>query len=109
MEKLKAHWEIILICIFALFSMNRCTVACNRSNKIDKLDKEIVEIGYKNDSTLKSYQKHIDSLEVILKVASERENGLRQSLEIKNDAMRQISESKKNIQVTVKQEQNQEN
>lgn len=56
---LKRNWKNIVIVILILFSLNRCTVACNRSykiqenyNKIEKLD-SVIKVQYDEISDLK--------------------------------------------------------
>ena len=56
---LKRNWKNIVIVILILFSLNRCTIACNRSykineheNKIEKLD-SVIKVQYDEISNLK--------------------------------------------------------
>ena len=39
MEYIKKNWKIILIAILVIFSLNKCTVACNRDTTINKNDR----------------------------------------------------------------------
>ena len=50
-EKIKKNWQVILICVLVLFSMNKCTVSCNRQGEIDRLNVQIDQMDsiYKND------------------------------------------------------------
>lgn len=48
-EKIKKNWQVILICVLVLFSMNKCTVSCNRQGEIDRLNAQIEQM----DSTYK--------------------------------------------------------
>lgn len=54
MKKIKQYWREILLGIFILFSLNKCTVACNRDSVIKKQDIEIIQkdsiIKVKTDS-----------------------------------------------------------
>ena len=50
MKFIKKNWKIILIVLLVIFSLNKCTVACNRSHTIDNQSTEIV----KKDSIIKS-------------------------------------------------------
>ena len=40
-EKIKQHWKVILICLFAVLWMNRCSVACSRESKIETLEDQV--------------------------------------------------------------------
>ena len=40
-EKFKQHWKVILLCLFAVLWMNRCSVACSRESKIENLEDHI--------------------------------------------------------------------
>ena len=43
MEFIKKHWKEILIGLLIVFSLNKCTVACNRDTKINKQQIELVQ------------------------------------------------------------------
>ena len=43
MEFIKKNWKIILIALLIVFSLNKCTVACNRDTKINKQQIELVQ------------------------------------------------------------------
>ena len=43
MEFIKKNWKIILIVLLIVFSLNKCTVACNRDTKINKQQIELVQ------------------------------------------------------------------
>jgi len=58
MEKIKKYWKEILIGLLIIFSMNKCTVACNRSTKLDKQETEITQ----KDSVIKV---QADSLNIL--------------------------------------------
>jgi len=57
MEFIKKHWKEILIGLLIVFSLNKCTVACNRDTKINKQQIELVQ----KDSIIKSQN---DSLNI---------------------------------------------
>ena len=40
-EKIKQHWKVILLCLFAALWMNRCSVACSRESKIETLEEQV--------------------------------------------------------------------
>lgn len=54
MNFIKQHWKEILIGLLILFSLNKCTVACNRDTKINKQQTELIQkdsiIKVKTDS-----------------------------------------------------------
>lgn len=50
MGKIKKYWKEILICLLIVFSLNKCTVACNRDTKINKQQTELIQ----KDSIIKS-------------------------------------------------------
>ena len=58
MEFIKKHWKEILIGLLIVFSLNKCTVACNRDTKINKQQIELVQ----KDSIIKE---KTDSLKVL--------------------------------------------
>ena len=58
MKNIKKYWREILLCIFVLFSLNKCTVACNRDTTINKQN---IEISQK-DSIIKV---QTDSLNIL--------------------------------------------
>ena len=58
MEHIKKHWKEILIIFLIIFSLNKCTVACNRNIKINKQQTEIIQ----KDSVIKV---QLDSLTLL--------------------------------------------
>ena len=40
-EKIKQHWKVILLCLFVVLWMNRCSVACSRESKIETLEDQV--------------------------------------------------------------------
>lgn len=58
MEFIKKNWKMILIALLVVFSLNKCTVACNRDTKINKQQIELVQ----KDSIIKE---KTDSLKVL--------------------------------------------
>jgi len=97
-EFLREKWHIIVIVILVLFSVNKCVQSCNRATEIDNKQSQIELM----DSTLKSANDSITSLNTIIKVYEEKVAGLNQSLSIQDEANKRISEAKKNINVNVK-------
>ena len=43
MNKIKQYWKEILIGLLVIFSLNKCTVACNRDSKIKRQSIELVQ------------------------------------------------------------------
>ncbi len=43
MEYIKKNWKIFLIVLLVVFSLNKCTVACNRDTKINKQQTELIQ------------------------------------------------------------------
>lgn len=62
MNKIKKNWKTILIVVLLLFSLNKCTVSCNRGSKLNKAEQEIVA----KDSTIKVMSDSIKSLNVTI-------------------------------------------
>ena len=58
MEFIKKNWKMILIALLIVFSLNKCTVACNRDTKINKQQTELVQ----KDSIIKV---QADSLNIL--------------------------------------------
>ena len=58
MNKIKQYWKEILIGLLIVFGLNKCTVACNRSTKIDVQQTELVQ----KDSIIKV---QTDSLNIL--------------------------------------------
>ena len=58
MNKIKKHWNTILIVLLIIFSLNKCTVACNRDTTISKQETEIIQ----KDSIIKAQE---DSLSIL--------------------------------------------
>lgn len=60
MEKIKKNWKTILIGLLVIFSLNRCTVACNRDTKINKQQVELKQ----QDSIIKSQKDSLNILKI---------------------------------------------
>ena len=58
LDKIKKNWEIILIIILTIFSLNKCSLSCNRQIKIDEQTTKILQL----DSTLQEKNYEIISL-----------------------------------------------
>lgn len=62
MEKIKKNWKTILIVVLLLFSLNKCTVSCNRGSKLSKAEQEIVS----KDSAIQKMSDSIKTLNVTI-------------------------------------------
>jgi len=60
MEKLKKNWKIILISLLVVFSLNKCTVACNRGTKVNKQQAELAQ----KDSLIKIQKDSLNILKI---------------------------------------------
>lgn len=43
MKNIKKYWREILLGLFVIFSLNRCTIACNRDSQINKQKIELIQ------------------------------------------------------------------
>lgn len=53
MEWIKKHWKEVLIGLLIIFSLNKCTVACNRDNTVNELNLANSVLVQKVDSLTK--------------------------------------------------------
>lgn len=102
MENIKKNWKNILIILLVLFSLTKCTQSCNRESTISELENKNVETVVSKDSIIKTLHDSCTLLNTTIKVYQERVNGMKQSLDIQNEAAKRISDAKKNISVSVK-------
>ena len=68
-EKIKQHWKVILLCLFAVLWMNRCSVACSRESKIEKLKDQVEQCDSllsKRDSTIREMSYELDMKNALL-------------------------------------------
>ena len=68
-NKLKKNWKTILIALLVLFSLNKCTVSCNRQGVIDKQTIELVQkdsIILSKQDTIKAKQETIERMLLII-------------------------------------------
>ena len=61
-DKIKQHWKVILICLFAVLWMNRCSVACSRESKIEKLEDQVE----RRDSLIREMTYELDMKNALL-------------------------------------------
>ena len=96
MNNIKKYWKEILLGLLILFSLNKCTVACNRDSKIDKQQVELIQ----KDSIIKI---QTDSLNLFKVRWDENQKGQDRYENLaagtKQDLLNQISiiENEKNI------------
>ena len=72
-DKIKQHWKVILLCLFAVLWMNRCSVACSRESKIEKLEDQVEQrdsLLSKRDSIIREMSYELDMKNALL--ASEK-------------------------------------
>ena len=68
-EKIKQHWKVILICLFAVLWMNRCSVACSRESKIEKLEDQVEQrdsLLFERDSIIREMTFELDMKNALL-------------------------------------------
>ena len=72
-DKIKQHWKVILLCLFVVLWMNRCSVACSRESKIEKLEDQVEQCDSllsKRDSIIREMTFELDMKNALL--ASEK-------------------------------------
>jgi len=72
MEFIKKNWKMILIALLVVFSLNKCTVACNRDTKINKQQTELVQ----KDSIIKVQADSLNILKIRWNDAQTNKNDL---------------------------------
>ena len=68
-EKIKQHWKVILLCLFVVLWMNRCSVACSRESKIEKLEDQVEQrdsLLSKRDSIIREMTFELDMKNALL-------------------------------------------
>ena len=68
-DKIKQHWKVILLCLFAVLWMNRCSVACSRESKIEKLEDQVEQCDSllsKRDSIIREMAFELDMKNALL-------------------------------------------
>ena len=89
MEFIKKNWKMILIALLVVFSLNKCTVACNRDSKIDKQQAELVQ----KDSIIKAQYDSLNILKVRWNDAQSNKNDLvGVAINTKQDLMNQVNQ-----------------
>ena len=68
-DKIKQHWKVILLCLLAVLWMNRCSVACSRESKIEKLEDQVEQrdsLLSKRDSIIREMTFELDMKNALL-------------------------------------------
>ena len=68
-DKIKQHWKVILLCLFVVLWMNRCSVACSRESKIEKLEDQVEQrdsLLSKRDSIIREMAFELDMKNALL-------------------------------------------
>lgn len=88
-------WVIVILVCLNLFT---CTRSCNRTRDLKKEKTEAL----RKDSSYMELSKTCDSLRSVINLKNTEIDGYKQTIGVQKDAIDQIVESKKNINVTVK-------
>ena len=89
MEFIKKNWKMVLIALLVVFSLNKCTVACNRDTKINKQQTELVQ----KDSIIKAQYDSLNILKVRWNDAQSNKNDLvGVAINTKQDLMNQVNQ-----------------
>ena len=70
MEWIKKHWKEVLIGLLIIFSLNKCTVACNRDTTINKQQIELIH----KDSVIKNQSDTLNILKIRWNDAQKSQN-----------------------------------
>ena len=68
-EKIKQHWKVILLCLLTVLWMNRCSVACSRASKIEKLEDQVEQrdsLLFERDSIIREMTFELDMKNTLL-------------------------------------------
>ena len=68
-EKIKQHGKVILLCLLTVLWMNRCSVACSRESKIEKLEDQVEQCDsllFKRDSIIREMTFELDMKNALL-------------------------------------------
>ena len=68
-DKIKQHWKVILLCLFVVLWMNRCSVACSRESKIEKLEDQVEHrdsLLFERDSIIREMTFELDMKNALL-------------------------------------------
>lgn len=68
-EKIKQQWKVILLCLLTVLWMNRCSVACSRESKIEKLEDQVEQrdsLLFERDSIIREMTFELDMKNALL-------------------------------------------
>ena len=68
-DKIKQHWKVILLCLLTVLWMNRCSVACSRESKIEKLEDQVEQhdsLLFERDSIIREMTFELDMKNALL-------------------------------------------
>ena len=68
-DKIKQHWKVILLCLLTVLWMNRCSVACSRESKIEKLEDQVERCDsllFERDSIIREMTFELDMKNALL-------------------------------------------
>ena len=68
-DKIKQHWKVILLCLLVVLWMNRCSVACSRESKIEKLEDQVEQrdsLLFERDSIIREMTFELDMKNALL-------------------------------------------
>ena len=68
-EEIKQHWKVILLCLLTVLWMNRCSVACSRESKIEKLEDQVEQrdsLLFERDSIIREMTFELDMKNALL-------------------------------------------
>ena len=68
-DKIKQHWKVILLCLLVVLWMNRCSVACSRESKIEKLEDQVEQrdsLLFERDSIIREMTFKLDMKNALL-------------------------------------------
>ena len=90
---LNKHWKNIVIVILVLFSLNKCTVSCNRGNKLKQTNIEIAQ----RDSVITDMNDTIKHLKSEIQILNEKLTGIQNVANAKDEAIKKFKEIVNNI------------
>ena len=90
---------VLVITLLICLNLYTCTRSCSSSRHAKKAEKELVM----KDSVISSRDDSIKVLNKRIEVIETEAKGLEKTLQIQGEAINQISEAKKNINIVVRQ------
>lgn len=90
---------VLVITLLICLNLYTCTRSCSSSRQVKKVKKELVL----KDSVISSKDDSIKVLNKRIEVIETEAKGLEKTLQIQGEAINQITEAKKNINIVVRQ------